>query len=631
MTEVANETVVDGRYRVLERLGSGGMADVYGADDSQLGRKVALKILHRRFARDDEFVKRFQREASSAAALQHPNVVNVFDRGEHDGTYYIAMEFLPGRTLKEVVSEDAPLSEVQAIDYTLQILDAAAFAHKRGVIHRDLKPHNVIVSPDGAAKVTDFGIARAGASEMTETGSIMGTAQYLSPEQAQGHGVTAASDLYSIGILLYELLTGQVPFGGDTAVSIALKHVSEPVPPVSQLRPDVHPVLEAIVMRALVKDPGGRFASAEEFADALKHAREAIVSGTDGGGTAAFFPVAPPAPEPEPERGRRWRLWAAILAVLLIAGGALAFALTRPAEVAVPSVVGDEVGVATEKLGKAGFDVAVERQRNVAPADTVFRQDPGGTNPAPGLQADEGSTVTLFVSNGPGERRVPAVEGKPRSVAVRELNDAGFSVDLDEEPSRNVSEGLATRTVPGAGREAEIGSRVRLFISSGLQQVEVPNVVGLSRENAESQLEADGLSPAIVEEESDAPKGEVISQSPVGGQRVAEGTRVEITVSKGRKKVAVPSVVGLSQSAARSRLSARGFEVRVREVDAEPGDDGTVLRQSPGGGSRQPEGSTVTIFVGNASDTDGEEVPEDPPEPQPIPDEPGASLEPGAG
>jgi eukaryotic-like serine/threonine-protein kinase len=627
MTEVANETLVDGRYRVRERLGSGGMADVYCADDSQLGRKVALKILHRRFARDEEFVKRFQREASSAAALQHPNVVNVFDRGEHDGTYYIAMEFLPGRTLKEVVTSEAPLPQEQAIDYTLQILSAAGFAHKRGLIHRDLKPHNVMVAPDGSAKVTDFGIARAGASEMTETGSIMGTAQYLSPEQAQGQSVTAASDLYSIGILLYELLTGQVPFSGDSAVSIALKHVSEPVPPVSQLRPDVHPVLEAIVMHALVKDPAGRFPSAEEFAEALKHAREAIVSGSDGGGTAAFLPVAPPAPEPE--RGRRRLLWAAILAVLLIAGGALAFALTRPAEVPLPAVVGNEVGVATEKLEKAGFDVAIERQRNAAPADTVFRQDPGGTNPAPELEADEGSTVTLFVSNGPGERRVPAVEGKPRSVAVRELNDAGFSVDVAEEPSRDVSEGLATRTVPGAGREAEIGSRVRLFISSGRQLVEVPNVVGLSRENAASQLEADGLSPAIVEEASDEPKGEVIGQSPVGGERVAEGSRVEITVSEGRKRTAVPSVVGLSATVARSRLSARGFDVSVREVAAEPGDDGIVLRQSPGGGSRRPEGSTVTIFVGRTSDTGGED-PENPPEPQPIPGDPGASLEPRA-
>src|SRR3954468_5572690 len=208
MAEVADGTVVDSRYTIVRRLGSGGMADVYCAQDSQLGRQGALKLLHRRFARDREFVERFRREASSAAGLQHPNVVSVFDRGEYDGTYYIAMEPLPGRTLKEVIRDEAPLDQLRAIDYAIQILEAAAFAHRRGVIHRDFKPHNVIVGPDGRLKVTDFGIARAGASEMTETGSIMGTAQYLSPEQAQGQRVGAQSDLYSIGVILYEMITG---------------------------------------------------------------------------------------------------------------------------------------------------------------------------------------------------------------------------------------------------------------------------------------------------------------------------------------------------------------------------------------------------------------------------------------
>src|SRR3954470_8261834 len=216
-------TVVDGRYRVKHRIGSGGMADVYCAVDEQLGRDVALKLLHRRFAEDREFVERFRREASSAAGLQHPNVVGVFDRGEWDGTSYIAMEFLDGRTLKQLIVEEAPLDPIRAIDLTIPILRAARFAHKRGVIHRDLKPHNVMVDAEDRVKVTDFGIARAGASDMTQTGSIMGTAQYLSPEQAQGHAVTPQSDLYSIGICLYEMLTGRLPFDGDSAVTIALK------------------------------------------------------------------------------------------------------------------------------------------------------------------------------------------------------------------------------------------------------------------------------------------------------------------------------------------------------------------------------------------------------------------------
>src|SRR3954449_3204139 len=288
MAEVAEGTLIDGRYRVRERIGSGGMADVYCADDAQLGREVAIKILHRRFSRDREFVERFRREASAAAGLQHPNVVGVFDRGEYDGTYYIAMEYLPGRTLKEIIREEAPLDQQRAIALTIQVLQAAGFAHRRGVIHRDFKPHNVIVGPDDRLKVTDFGIARAGASEMTETGSIMGTAQYLSPEQAQGQRVDTASDLYSIGIILFELLTSRVPFTGESAVSIALKHVSEPAPLVSSVRPDVHPALDAIVARALVKDPAGRFQSAEEFVLALDDARRAIATGGPGENTARY-------------------------------------------------------------------------------------------------------------------------------------------------------------------------------------------------------------------------------------------------------------------------------------------------------------------------------------------------------
>src|SRR5579875_3731761 len=226
MAEPLPSEMIDGRYRVLSRLGAGGMADVFLAEDEQLSRQVALKLLHRRFAEDPGFVERFRREAQAAASLQHPNVVSVFDRGSFDRTYYIAMEYLDGRTLKRLIREEAPLECGRAIDIAVQILKAARFAHRRGVIHRDLKPHNVIVDAGDHVKVTDFGIARAGASDMTETGSIMGTAQYLSPEQAQGHSVSATSDLYSVGVVLYEMLTGRVPFDGDSPVSIALKHVS---------------------------------------------------------------------------------------------------------------------------------------------------------------------------------------------------------------------------------------------------------------------------------------------------------------------------------------------------------------------------------------------------------------------
>ena len=321
---IARDTVVDERYRVLNRIGSGGMADVYCAEDLQLGRRVALKLLYRRFAEDEEFVERFRREASSAAGLQHPNVVAVFDRGEFDGTYYIAMEFLEGRSLKQVVRQDGALEPDRAIDLVIQILKAARFAHRRGIVHRDIKPHNVIVDDEGRAKVTDFGIARAGASDMTETGSIMGTAQYLSPEQAQGHPVDARADLYSIGVVLYELLTGRVPFDAESAVTIALKQVSEePVPP-SHYNPAVSEQLEDVVMRALQKDPAYRFADAEEFIVALEQAR-GIPPGTGEytrvaphTGTYPGLPGAVQDLERADRRNLRWLLW--LLLFLALAG-----------------------------------------------------------------------------------------------------------------------------------------------------------------------------------------------------------------------------------------------------------------------------------------------------------------------
>src|SRR3954468_23600680 len=300
LRDIQAGTVVDDRYRIKHRIGSGGMADVYCAVDEQLGRDVAVKLLHRRFAEDREFVERFRREASSAAALQHPNVVGVYDRGEWDGTSYIAMEHLEGKTLKQVIIDEAPLDPIRAIDLLVQVLRAARFAHKRGVVHRDLKPQNVIVDPEGRAKVTDFGIARAGASDMTQTGSIMGTAQYLSPEQAQGLPVDDRSDLYSVGVVLYEMVTGRVPFDGDSAVSIALKQGAEqPVPP-RALNPDLPPELEAVVLRALAKDPSQRFQDADEFITVLDRVRGHIAAGVGtpatGDATTAFQPVPAPLP-----------------------------------------------------------------------------------------------------------------------------------------------------------------------------------------------------------------------------------------------------------------------------------------------------------------------------------------------
>ncbi len=608
MTEVADNTLVDSRYLILRRIGSGGMADVYCAEDTHLGRQVALKVLHRRFAQDQEFVERFRREASAAAGLQHPNVVGVFDRGKHDGTYYIAMEHLPGQTLKEIVTTEAPLAQERVVDLGTQILHAAGFAHRHGVIHRDFKPHNVIVDDGGGVKVTDFGIALAGASEMTETGSIMGTAQYLSPEQAQGHAVTAASDLYSIGVMLYEMLAGRLPFEGDSAVSVALKHLSEAPPPISQFRPDVSPALESVVMAALAKDPAHRWQSADDFAEALQAAGTQLEHGATAQDTAAFAPVPaavvpppvvppPPTAEHEPGRERRWPWFTIGLLTLALAGFLIFLAvsgLTAADSKEVPRVVGKQLLEARQILERDGFEVEESRVRSEAPFDQVVDQDP---NPAE--EADEGSTVTLEVSGGPGTVRVPTVRGLPQAVAIETLDKRDLKATVDRRPSETIEKGIAIRTVPAAGEEVERGERVQLFVSSGPEQVEVPDVTGLSRDSAEDLLAKAGLEVAVEEQESEEAEDDVISQNPAAGTEVDRGTTVTITVSTGIEKVSVPNVVGLSRRDAIDQLRSVGLTATPREVDVtDAAQDGQVIDQRPAAGIEIEKGKSVVIMVG---------------------------------
>src|SRR5436305_7287901 len=587
MAEVADGTVVDSRYNVRSRIGSGGMADVYLADDAHLGRQVALKVLHRRFARDQQFVERFRREASAAAGLQHPNVVSVYDRGEHDGTYYIAMENLAGRTLRELLRQEAPLSQERAINFGIQILNAAGFAHKRGVVHRDFKPHNVIVAVDDSLQVTDFGIARAGAAEMTETGSIMGTAQYLSPEQAQGKPVDARSDLYSIGIMLYEMLAGRVPFTGDSAVAIALKHVNQVPQPLSQLRPDIHPVLEAAVMRAIAKDPAHRYQSAEEFIAALEEARAAIRA--SGGHTEGWAPVAAP---PEEEQRKRWP-WLVLILFLLLGGAALAFLLTRPDQVKVPNEVGHQAPQAAADLVNNGLRPRIARVKSQRPVGEVVAQDPKAK-----ANVEKGSSVKLLVSSGPGLTTVPEVGGKPVDKAIKELKKHGLFANTSFENSSSVSKGLVISTTPVALSQVPVGSRVQVIVSSGPKLVTIPDVTGKQDSVATATLQDAGFKVSEVKQDSNQPKGEVISQSPTSGVSLAEGTRVTITVSRGIPKVSVPDVTGKSTADATNTLKSAGFNVSVNELEASKDQVGKVISQSPGAGSQQDKGSTVTITVG---------------------------------
>jgi beta-lactam-binding protein with PASTA domain/tRNA A-37 threonylcarbamoyl transferase component Bud32 len=587
VASVDRDTLIDGRYRVIKRLGSGGMADVYLVEDQQLGRRVALKLLYRHLAEDVQFVERFRREASSAAGLQHPHIVSIFDRGEWNGTYYIAMEYVEGHTLKEVVRERGPAPPEAASDIVLQILRAARFAHQRGVVHRDLKPQNVLIDLDGRVQVTDFGIARAGASDMTETGSIMGTAQYLSPEQAQGRPVDARSDLYSIGIILYELLTGRVPFDAESPVSVALKQVSEaPIPP-RELDPSLPPALEGVVLHALEKDPARRFQNADEFIEALHAARlspEAVV-----------VEEAPPIEEileEDDRRARRWWLWLLILlALAAIAFGA--YLLLKPKQVDVPNVIGRPSATASQILQNRGFEVQIDPSVNAdVPRDQVFAQDP-----RPGQTADEGSTVHLRVSSGPGQAAIPSVVGLSQNEAEKQLQDAGFKTKVAEEFSDTVKKGEVISTTPAVGTLVERGTTVTMTVSKGKEQVAVPDVDGETEDNARSAIEAAGLRVGkVTEEESDQDPGTVVAQSPAAGKKVAKGSAVTLTVAKAVK---VPDVVDETEEDATNALEDAGFVVRVRDrATTSTEEDGVVLEQSPAGDEERPKGSRVTIIVG---------------------------------
>jgi beta-lactam-binding protein with PASTA domain/predicted Ser/Thr protein kinase len=621
--EVGEGSTVDGRYRLLRRIGSGGMADVWLAEDQHLQRRVALKILHRRFAQDRQFVERFRREAEAAAGLQHPNVVAVFDRGDVDGTYYIAMQLLEGRSLKQLIDEG--LTPEQAVAMIRQVLEGAGFGHRHGVVHRDLKPQNVIVDEQGKVTVTDFGIARAGASEITQAGSVMGTPHYLSPEQAQGQEVTAVSDLYSIGVMLYEALAGQVPFEADSAVAIAMKQVSHTPQRPSSINPAVSPALDAVVMRALEKDPGRRFQSADAFIAALDAAlRE---PGGRGGGTAAFAPLPPPAVGPEEaaaaepdaeeeaRRKRRRRIWALVAAAAVV-GLLIGFALTRETTTEVPNVTGNQLGVAISLLEQNGFKVGdVTRVRREVAPNTVLEQDPAASPPAAEASLDcaflsffcSKPKVMLTVSAGPGSAKVPGTTGLTQEEAVAKLEEAGFETRVETVNSEQVGAGLVVHSEPSGGTNATRGSTVVLVVSKGQKLAKVPVLVGTQRGVAVQQIRGRGLSASVEEEESRKPAGEVIRQSPSAGSELPRGSTVSIVVSAGQAKVRVPNVIGAERRDAVERLREAGLDPTVREEATEvPSQVGRVTDQFPPPGSQVEQGSAVTVVVGKTAPGAGE-------------------------
>jgi serine/threonine protein kinase len=615
VAEVSEGSIVDNRYRVLRRIGGGGMADVWLAEDTHLQRQVALKILHRRFLQDPEFVGRFQREAEHAAGLTHPNIVAVYDRGSDGDVNYIAMRYVQGPTLKELI--DRGLNPDQAVALVRQVLEGARFAHRNGIVHRDLKPQNVIVDEEGKAVVTDFGIARAGVSEITQTGSVMGTPQYLSPEQAQGFEVTPVSDLYSIGVILYEALTRRVPFEADSAVAIAMKQVAETPMRPSSINPQVSPALDAVVMRALEKEPGQRFQSADAFIAALDAALK------DPGvaqGTAAFATVSPVAEEEGPleDRKRNWWLWGLLVAAILI-GLLIGWALSRDTSTDVPNVTNKQVEFAIAQLERKGFDVGEETYVNRAvPRNTVLEQDP-----LPGSTDEDCSFLTFFcskpsvdltVSAGPGSGEVPSTAGLSQEEATEKIEEAGFEAGVERVNSKTVEEGLVIRSEPGGGTTATKGSTVTLVISRGPKLTKVPVLVGSQRGAAVERLRGRGLVPSIEEEESSSPKGQVIGQSPDAGSEVEAGSTVSLVVSSGEEEetARVPNVIGKERREAVELIRAAGLTPSVEEEETEvPGQAGRVTDQFPPPGTEGEPGDTVTITVGKLVQPSEEEGPEE--------------------
>jgi len=632
------DTLFDGRYRIVRRLGSGGMANVYLAEDQELGRRVAIKILNDRHAGDEQFVERFRREAKNAAGLSHPNIVSIYDRGEEmDGRYYIAMEYLDGRSLKELIVARGPAPIPIAIDYARQILAALRFAHRNGVIHRDIKPHNILVDTEGRVKVTDFGIARAeqaGAQQMTEAGSIIGTAQYLSPEQARGTQVDKTSDLYSLGIVLYELLTGTVPFNGETPVEIAMKHLSAAPEPPSAKRDEVPHALDMVVLRALAKDPRDRYQSAEEMdadlervarglsvAPETEEAATTLLRGVDLAAAApttirraptAVTTVRPPVGPPPAayydyeEPPRRRAFWPWLLALLLVVAAAIAAVyvysqiqdeLNANKPIGVPLLVQLREEQAVQNIRDAGLSVDpahIHRQPNAKyPVGIVYDQ-----NPDAGERIDKGNFVSIWVSTGVPKTEVPNVKGLSRDEAVSRLAGQNLDADVHEVPSGQEPD-IVLAQDPKPGERVNEGTKVRINVSSAPRPVTVPNVVGQAYDSAASALQGQGFAVAKKLVDSEQPAGVVVDTDPKPNSSVAPGSSITLLVSKGPKEQQVPSVENLDVDSAKSVLQDAKFKSTVVYQDTTDGSlDGVVISQDPAPGTKAPPGTVVTLTVG---------------------------------
>ncbi|GMQ84602.1 MAG: Stk1 family PASTA domain-containing Ser/Thr kinase [Acidimicrobiia bacterium] len=620
-----DERTLSDRYRLVAHLARGGMADVYEAEDTMLNRRVAIKILHSNFAADTAFVTRFRREAQAAANLSHPNIVAIYDWGHEGDTYYMVMELIAGRTLREILKSEGGLLPRRAAEISAEAAAAIEVAHQAGVFHRDIKPGNIMITTDGTVKVTDFGIARAldDSEELTKTGAVIGTATYFSPEQAQGLPADGRSDIYSLGVVLYEMLTGRPPFTGESPVAVAYQHVSEFAPTAAELSADIPEELSMIAATAMAKSPDERYQTASDMRSdllAFLAGRAPMVVGAAAAAaaTAVIPPPAATAPpdetaravayQPPEEAGGQFTYLAAVvtLLALLAVGAWILFRMLSGGGIAatelvvVPQLALLPAEQASQEL--QDLDLKVERSERTSetvPVGIVIESDP----PA-GTEVEVGSFVTLVVSVGPQQFSVPEVVGETEEVARALIEAQGFLIG---QVTYTLTEDIPTSTVisqsPEAGTPAEAGTVVNLVVSRGPFSIEVPDVSGMSAEGAQLELTRAGFEDVSTEEEfsSEVAPGLVTRTDPEVGRVIAREDPITIYVSKGQENTTIPELLGLSPEgaqAAATQAKLTYVDGGTVEVTALSGLVGFVAEQDPAAGETVAVESEVTVMIG---------------------------------